>query len=764
MSGIIKILLIYNVLMFLNFNISYAVEDYSAEIIPLIKPDNRIINMGPCLIQDSIRANFILKNTGLKALFMEPLIPSFYLGAIPNDLSDNFRRFSRITDLPKIFPANNTDTMTIQFNSNDTIITKPGWHSALLGLSFLKNDARKDPPISKIDTFFLKVKKTTKYFDGFDDYINFDSVYVNPTNNKTMEWRGRNVYKYSIFIKNREFINISQPNSKNEFKFNENIIDLKVISDGIVNWTATYSPNDIGIDSLYMKVNFNPIPDSLDSINIMVLGTGVQQKLKIYSSNYDYSGDTILVGKVRADVKHAILFSLKNTGNIPINSFNEELIDELSGMTAKDFKLTIPFKDKKGYLYPDSSKAIFIEYNPKNLGAFLIKYVITTDLTERNIYGVPESQKYSILYLKGSVVSPKLAVSDKNIDFGNIMINKSDCPAARDTILRISNAGNENLIISMVDVKPPYPESNFNISASNFELAPNQDTTIVITFIGNSGTIGVFSADLRIVSNQNIPSDTTIISLKAKGISPLTGNLSISDNITAKPGTSIEVPILLKYDLIKPSVFANRFTTDFSYNQTMLKYQGVKTLGSASEGSANHGDNGEIVNKNYISIDLQMPPGSYFKSSDTVALLRFDTFLGDAISSELAFSKPKFGDKNCDEVFGLNIINGIFTTDSVCGIEFKAVPKPKSKYYIKVIQNLQSDNEVHYEISMPVKLVNALDLYDSFGNKIQNIFEAELAAGIYSSYLNTENLNSGVYYLLLKNKFYQAVQTVVIIR
>ena len=455
---------------------------------------------------------------------------------------------------------------------------------------------------------------------------------------------------------------------------------------------------------------------------------------------------------------------MKNKGNIPINVIHEELINEFSGDISKDFELKTSFKNHTGNLYPDSSQVIQIEYSPKDLGAFLIKYVITTDLTERNIYGVPESQKYSTFYLKGSVVSPKLAVSNNVIDFGNVMINKSDCKANRDTVLKISNTGNENLIISSLFVKPSYPESYFKISANNFELAPNHDTTITITFIGDISTIGDFSAELRIVNNQKVPSDTTIILLKAKGVPPINGILSISDSIKAKPGTKIEVPIILKNDLIKPSIFASRFTTDLNYNQTMLKFQGVKTLGTASEGAANLGDNTEIIGKNYITIDLQTTSGTYFKSSDTIATLRFDTFLGDAFSSELAFSRPKFGDKNCDEVFKLNTINGIFTTDSVCGIEFKAVPKPKSKYYIKVFQDLLSDNAIKYEISIPVTMLNSLDLFDTYGNKIKNIFESELPAGVYSSYLNTDNMNSGIYYLLLKNKFYQSMQPLIIIK
>jgi hypothetical protein len=749
------------------FNIDYsnALEDYSAEIIPLIKPERMIINMGPCLILDSIRADFIIKNTGLKGLYMEPLFPTFYLGAIPNDLSFNFNLFKRKTELPKIFPSNTSDTLTIQFIAGDTVETKPGWHDALVGLAFFKEETQTVPTISKIDTFLLKVKKTMKYFDGFDDNINFDSVYVNPTNMKTMVWRGRNVYKDSILIKNRELKYITQPQNIGEFKFYDSISDLDVITDGIVKWTVSYYPVDMGFDSLKMKVNFIPKPDikpdSVDFINVMILGTGVKQKIEITNSKNDFSGDTILVGNIRSGEKKDIEFLLKNNGNIPVNSIKEELIDEFSGSESKDIILVTAFKDNKNYFYPDSLKKIFLEYNPKELGAFLIKYRITTDLTERNIYGVPESQKYCLFYLKGSVVSPKLAVSSNIIDFGNVMINKTNCLSVRDTILRISNIGNDNLIISHIVV---IPETNFKISSSTFELAPYKDTTIKITFTGNSGTIGESFAELRIASNQRIPSDTTVIQLKAKSVSSITGNLSISDSIKAKPGTMIEVPVVLKNDFIKPSIFASKFTSDLSYNQTMLKYQGVKTLGTASEGALNLGDNTEITEKNHITIDLQMPSGTYFKSSDTIALLRFDTFLGDAVSCELAFSNPKFGDNNCEEVFGLNVINGIMTTDSVCGIGFKAVPKPKSKYYIKVFQDVFLENKIKFEISIPVKIENTLDLYDIYGNKTRNIFKSELPAGVYSSYLNTADLNSGIYYLLLTNKFYQAIQPVIILR
>ena len=309
MLRIINIFILSFLLTLLNINFTYALDDYSGEIIPLIKPENMIINMGPCLIHDSIRAEFLIKNTGLKGLYIEPLYPSYYLGATPDD-PDNFNSFKRVTDIPRTFPVNTTDTLIIQFNS-DIFPKPPGWQKALLGLAFLKDDAREDPIISKIDTFFLKVKKTSKFFDGFDDNINFDSVYVNPTNMKTVEWRGRNVYSDSIKILNREIKYITQPNtSESEFIFDSNIVNLAVISDGIVRWTSSYYPGDMGIDSLQMIVNFQPKPnirpDSLDSINVMVLGTGVKQKLEILGA-LDFDRDTILVAKIRSgDTSHCV--------------------------------------------------------------------------------------------------------------------------------------------------------------------------------------------------------------------------------------------------------------------------------------------------------------------------------------------------------------------------------------------------------------------------------------------------------------------------
>ena len=164
-------------------------QEYSGRIVPLHKMENGVVNVGPCLVNDSIRFSFEIINDGEKALYMQPLFPSFYLGVSPNDPTQSqFNFFRRITPLDRVFQPNSRDTLIIQFNAGDLIAPPLGWYEALLGLSLLKNDDRSGPPIAKIDTFLLRVKKVILYLNGIDDVVNFDSVYIRPNVTPQITW------------------------------------------------------------------------------------------------------------------------------------------------------------------------------------------------------------------------------------------------------------------------------------------------------------------------------------------------------------------------------------------------------------------------------------------------------------------------------------------------------------------------------------------------------------------------------------------------
>lgn len=758
----LKSIIIIAIFLIIKFNTAFS-QNYKASITSFIEPVNKIVNIGPCLIEDSVFCKFEFYNKGLKSLYMERLAPSFYLGASPNDPSaTQFNLFRDLPLLPITLKPNERDTLIIGFRAGDTIISKPSWHEALLALSFFDNDTKQAPPVTKIDTFLIRAKKTVKHFDNFDDIINFDSVYVNPTNPKSLQWRGKNTFYKNIILNKRIIKYITQPQFQDEFTFGEDYSNLNIIPDGIISRNFAYLPNDMGRDSVVIKNIFTPRPDfnhdSLDSSSVLLIGTGVVQKLIIKESNFDFRNDTIFLGNIKPNDIVDLSIKLQNVGNIPIFAKNESIINQISNKISNEFEFTSKIQSNSLYLPKDSIREVRLLFSSNSRGIVNYNYQIITNLDERGIYGVPPSHTIINFYIQANIVAPKMIIQSDTIDFGNIALNNEQCPVHRDSIINFTNNGNAELQIYEAILEPEYPQSPFRLINYDNTLLPSKNGRFIIAFEEISDQVKEYQSILKIKTNESQPAIYRYVVLKANTLPPVIGFIAISNNIKAKPGTQIEVPITINYSGSNPLGFAEKFSADFIYNKTLLQYIGTTTLNTATEGSINNSDISESEN-NSIRLDFQSIENNNLISKDTIVKLRFNTYLGDAISTEIALINPQFGDSRCNNLFNLKVINGIFTTDSVCGIEYKAVQKPKNPLSINYFYN--QSNRI-FEYSVPYKDNIELTIYDSYGNKKLSLINQVLPAGVYQISLNENELMNGVYFITIKNSYsIQAKQFVI---
>ena len=761
-----KFLKIYIKIIIITFAVVSEIfaQDYKVEINSFIMPVNRFVNAGPCLINDSVFYQFEFVNRGNKSIFMERLAPSFYLGAGPNDpTASQFNLYRDLPLLPLSLQPNKRDTLQVAFRAGDTIVTKPGWHEALLALSFFDDDTKQPPPVTKIDTFLLIVKKTTKHFDNFEDVINFDSVYINPNSPKAIQWRGKNTFYKDILLKNRSIKYITQPQVNNEFYFGEDFDNLQVIPNGIIKRMFSYIPNDMGHDSARINNIFVPQlgmnKDSTDSSSVLLTGIGVEQKLKILESNIDFRNDTLFIGNINANESKEIRIKFKNIGNIPIYAKSEKIINLISNQETNDFQPIIKFQTNGFYLESDSIRDVVLEFSSDKRGINNYQYSIETNLAERNIYGYPQSAVNIKFYIQANLVSPNMVLQSDTLDFGNIALNNAQCPARRDTSIKFTNTGNSNLRIYDISLVPEYPQSPFRLISYDDLINPAINGNISIAFEEISDQVQDYESIITIKTNENQPANIRAIVLKASTLPPLSGVLSISDNIRAKPGRVIEIPIVLNYSGSNPLSFAEKFETSLIYNRSILEYLGTTTLNTATEGSINKSDIREDDNPE-IKLEFEAPQGNYLRARDTIVKVRFNTYLGDAVSTELALLNSKFGDSRCSNLFNLQISNGVFTTDSVCGIEYKAVQKPSNKFGINYFYD--NDDKV-FEYSIPFNDNIELSIYDNYGNKIKQLINQMIPSGVYQIKINETELPSGAYYIIIRNKYsYDSKQFIVI--
>lgn len=761
-----KVIVLLSLIGFL-FNYNLKSKEYSAKIEPLIEVSNRVINMGPCLINDSVFCNIRLINDGEKKLYMERLAPSFYLGASPNDETKfQFTLYRENTFLPKIFEPSEQFIFSLGFRAGDTLVTKVGWHEALLAMSFLREDTKQPPPVTPIDSFFVRVKKTLKHFDNFVDIINFDSVYINTGIKVSKQWKGKNTTNKNITLKERKIKYITQPQIIPEFNFGNDISYLDVIPKGIIEREFYYEPLDKGTDSALLVHYFVPEPKEnpnfIDSTTVLLFGTGVEQKLEIIGSNYNFKQDTILIDRINEN-SNLIEIYLKNVGNLPIYVKSEELIDLFTNFNTDEIKLVKKIQDDGFYLFPNKIDTVILELIPKKIGKIYVNYQLNTNLKERYIKGLQANSDRINFYIYGEFKSPKMVIANNEIDFGDIILNRSDCPLRKDTIIKIMNTGNSKLIVEKVLIIPEYPDSPFFTDIKSFEIEPNQAIDFKISFETTSSIPNEYNAKIYFYTNEVLGDRIKILSLSAKTqpTSPII--LYLPNEIKAKPGRQIIVPIILKTNSIENVNLATNFSTDIIYDRSILEYIGTETIGTASEGTINKSDLRENIDSATVKVAFEAPINGKLKARDTLIFVKFNTYLGNSAATNISMIEPKLGDRRCKNIFDMQILNGMFVTDSVCGINYKVVKKFDKQLNLNIYYGENYSTNL-IEFTIPFKSNIILNVYDYQGNLIKNLINNTIPEGVYQININEYGLNSGYYYITLMNNFQITTKPVIITR
>lgn len=747
-------------------------ETYLGEIKSVVPHESRFVNYGPIFLKDTLQIKFFVRNNGILPIRMNPNVPTFFLGLSPNDPTltqwEIFRRISNQPELPKIFQASESDTIRINFLSGDTSVTKTGWHEALLGLSFLPGDIVSNEPISKIDTFFLRVKKTPYFVAGFEDDISFDSVYVEPNIVPQKIWRVKNVWKNSQFISAIERKLITQPFAESEILVPDLPVNpLEIYADSIIYYPINYNPINRGRDSLLLKFIYKPLPeefpDSTDFAFTRISGVGVEQQLKLSSSNFNFRNDTIFIGNLKRGETKQIEIGLLNAGNLPFGIKNQQVVESENDNLHSDYRFIEKFLENGNHLLPDSLMNCKIEFTPSEFGFMSARIRIESDIFDRNILGVQPDKRYKYIYILGNVVSPRIVLQSEEIDFGNVILSNPNCPSERDTVIKIFNSGNSDLIIYSISTEPEYPNSNFYHSRDNIIVSPGMTDTLRVLFRVFNSVFDTYNSDLLLVTNQFAPFDSIRIKLTAKSVPPITANLKIPNNNKSKPGTIIEIPIILTSLEGSPSIFAKSFKTSLYYNRSLMEFYGIRTMGTASEGSVNYGDNVENSSMEELNLDIRSPLSNFFLNRDTLLFLKFKTYLGNSAATEISLIDPKFGDGKCDDILTLLVSAGAYYTDSVCGISYKAVPSLNGKFDLNVIVNSIS-SQYDIDVELPYSTNIHLKIIDIFGQNQLDLLNQTMPSGNYRFSGDLSSLNSGIYFVELSTSAIKIIKPLPITR
>ena len=762
------------------FQVKFALSQPAGEVEHTTQPGRDTIDIGMVLKGDSAQTVFLLKNTGTERLRILEREPTYSMGRTKDqDPSINdLREFDIFPKgfLPKeglIISPNSDLNLIIQYRDSirvpsDTALFPYGKKIARLLLGLMPENSE-ETVVQK--EYILVCRKTIKPIDGFESFINFDSVYVN--SRSEMIWLVQQNIDKPITVESGWLEMLSPVINKSEFSIaiDDEPIDFPVTfqkKGTQLAWQLFYQPLNRNADSGIYRISYHPQPDIYpDSVVIpwvKIKGTGVEQSIKLDTFNYEgitIIGDTIDVGDVRVGETKSCKISLENLGNLPFGASKQYILKDNTNELSTDFDIIKPFLNNN-HLLPTKKDSVKIVFTPHSRGEIIAKYIIESDITTRKIKGVPVDAKKLVFYLRGKGIEPEIRIASDTVDFGNVVLSVK-CPSEIDTLIPIANVGNSDLIIKSIKLYPPNPSSPFSVEPSELTIPYNINKigidNIKITF--KSSQIGEFLDTLLLISNSIAINDTIIVYLKAIGVPPVVANLKIPDEIRGKPGNKIRVPIV-----VDNSHFARTFEDVIFFNNTILRYESYSTLGTAAEIVPDYLVNiSEGSTHETVRISIACPPSSYFLDRDTLLILIFNTYLGDRTATQISFTDPKFGDGICNNVLDTkNFKNGRFILDSICGLSLKTLPFGENVFSLINSYPNPADKELNIEYSISFKTNVCIELYNTYGELAGTVIDNVLPSGTYIATYNSSNLPLGVYYVRMKAGIFSGTKIISITR
>ncbi|TAL68082.1 MAG: T9SS type A sorting domain-containing protein [Bacteroidetes bacterium] len=720
-----------------------------------------IVDYGICLVGDSLSETFILRNTGDSVLKIGTSDPSYYRGKDPfylnhqNDYTEFKSPFE--SQLPYLLDVGKEQEIKMTFTPSDT--SPSGKKYVLLKLGLFDARIQENPDSSQLTVFkvfLLIARKTTHYIDGYENDWDFDSVYINPPVEVSWTWQVKNVWSDSLRIDTQELRYLS-PNP--EFEIKGDILPYEIYSKNVRNWEISYNPKDLGGDSAIYTLSYHPhpiqYPNTIDSAVIKLHGIGVKQHMALYSSNVNIhrdtldNGDTLDIGEVWVDSTKDAYAVLKNNGNLKFGTVSQTVWNN-KNVEDSVFTLTQKIKELPFHLDTNKTDTFRIKFSPKQRGTFISRYILNSDIASRKIKGIPAEGLNEVIYLRGKGIEPEISVAQETLNFGNV-VWCFDFPTSGTFSLQLNNLGNTTLHIQDPIIDPP-----FTVPNPIDTIAAYSQRTMQIVF--NATELGDYSDTLFIISKDvRSPKDTLKLIVKASSVRPQATRLFIP-NVTAKPGRLISIPIIVDKRNINT---ARTFNDTLTYDASLLRYYDYEKTGTASESAA------LIIIKpdsssSRLSIYIEKTGLGFFEQSDTLILLKFNTYLGDKVSTPIAFADPRFGNGPCSKVLTPNTTNGKFTLDSICGLSLKAIPYTTKKFRFEDIYPNPAFDKIQFEYEMAFSTEIKINLYDSYGELVEKLIDSKLPEGTYQLTYPTNEMSPGVYYFEMQAGLFRQIKKVVL--
>lgn len=651
--------------------------------------------------------------------------------------------FERVGRLPYYIPPGETRSFVVSFRA---LASNPLFPPEVLAEALLKLrvvDSAAPLTASANKTFRLRALKTTKILGTTTPWIAYDSVYVNPQPSAPSAL---------FYVDNA----VSQriPVDRQIFQMQTAVVGLPEIEvdmfpsvefgpqDSVV-WTTRYKPYNRGLDSAHFLIVYRPdVTAQPDTVIGKISGVGVEQQLSLTSATGNTfpvttNGDTIDFGPTLTDglgVSARII--VRNDGNLNIGVVSEEEIGTMRDTTSFIVLRSLAFDGPT--IRTSAFDTLDVTFIPRDAGDYRIRYVVSTDLLQRGISGVPDGAQTKQWYFKGFGQRPQIQVTPSELAFGTVVL-LSSCTSTVERTFSVRNVGNAELRVDSIRVTPA--TARMTVSPASFRLAPSESQ--VVRCIFEPDTIGQERGEIILWTNSLVRSYA--IPYSADVVTPDTVVVSFPVETMARPGSEVTLAVSATARAIAT---VDRCILAVNFNPSLLRYRGVLQSATASEGSllvsATEQPRGSLV------LELRAP--SNFLERPTLINIIFDSFLGEQASTDISFinDATSFGNEGCRSVLSVVSESGTFQLDSLCGLDYKTVVPPKRTLAAGVFPNPAHDVAT-ISLILPLRRNATITLVDVYGRELYDVTETSYPSGISMVAIPVSHLPTGAYTLLIRS-------------
>lgn len=464
-------------------------------------------------------------------------------------------------------------------------------------------------------------------------------------------------------------------------------------------------------------------------VEASLVGVGIESHVAITGHDFD---TTEFIGSGQTIVKGSVMLNVKPTRVTTITGLN------IIGADKQDYDFDIrndfslPTVSTPWVMNPGDEKEIPLLFRPLTPGVKRANIEVLSDHSRCD-----DSVNTLIGY------SYFLGAKAEGFNFNNLLT----CDDQKGTT-KITNTGSADIIVTNIDLNGDGSVFILEYPKMPFKLAPGETVTVPVTFVPR--LVGNYSATVVFGNTdefgKRLPDQSAELTGKAH---LLVSHGYIKRDYHCQPGEQLNIPVTLEDPLDEAT--SKDILINIKYAAGMMQLVNsakADVEGDMTRGTLLEGWNAEVKENvpGVFTVAFTNSNGGYLKGAGTLLNLKFTTYVGDVMESEIPWYMILQDRRNCTEV---RTDPGFAYLDSICGLNLRLIEMITGNYALKpnVPNPFNPSTDIEFQVALdaPTSLV----IYNEEGRKVATLVNQYLKPGTYKVTWDATAFPSGLYYYRL---------------